>query len=298
MQLSKTQKEDLAKIAIEAVKDCQEILKQYKDVPLKKQHKDKGHSRASSVVTEVDFLCQKKILSHLKPTLSTFDLGLLTEEAEDDKSRLIKDYFWCIDPLDGTLPFTEGASGYAVSIALIARNGISHIGVVLDPGKEALYHAILDGGAFCNQKPLLRGKKEKPKHLSLMVDRSLVERDFYHQVIGKILDISQKLDYKAPMKITQHGAAVMNALWALEEGGLYFKLPKKEEGGGSFWDFAATCCLYKECGLFVTDFFGAPLLFNQKETTFMNQKGVLYAADKKLAEALLQENWHEFIPKS
>ena len=48
---------------------------------------------------------------------------VLTEETEDDGGRLRADYFWCVDPLDGTLPFIEGRPGSAVSIALIARDG-------------------------------------------------------------------------------------------------------------------------------------------------------------------------------
>ena len=54
-----------------------------------------------------------------------YDLALLTEELEDDGSRHVKDYFWCIDPIDGTLPFTQKKPGYGVSIALVARDGAS-----------------------------------------------------------------------------------------------------------------------------------------------------------------------------
>ena len=51
----------------------------------------------------------------------TYDLALLTEESEDDRSCFEKDYFWCIDPLDGTLPFTRNEAGYSVSIGLVAE---------------------------------------------------------------------------------------------------------------------------------------------------------------------------------
>ena len=52
-----------------------------------------------------------------------YDFGILTEETPDNGSRLVKDYFWCVDPLDGTLPFTEGTPGYSVSIALVSKSG-------------------------------------------------------------------------------------------------------------------------------------------------------------------------------
>jgi fructose-1,6-bisphosphatase/inositol monophosphatase family enzyme len=64
---------------------------------------------------------QAAVLEVLAPTFKAYDLGLLTEELADDGSRFEKDYFWSIDPLDGTLPFTQGKPGYAVSIALVRR---------------------------------------------------------------------------------------------------------------------------------------------------------------------------------
>ncbi len=56
-----------------------------------------------------------------------------------------------------------------------------------------------------------------------------------------------------------------------------FKFPKKESGGGSIWDFAATACIYQELVLPATNFEGGRLDLNRKEGTFMNQEGVFYA---------------------
>jgi fructose-1,6-bisphosphatase/inositol monophosphatase family enzyme len=55
------------------------------------------------------------------------------------------------------------------------------------------------------------------------------------------------------------------------------KLPKKENGGGSIWDFAATACIYQELGLPATNFEGGRLDLNRKDSTFMNKEGVFYA---------------------
>ena len=71
------------------------------------KNKPSGSSRASQIVTEVDLMSQEMILKHIHPTCEEYDLGLLIEESNDDLSRFEKDYFWCIDPLDGTLPFVE-----------------------------------------------------------------------------------------------------------------------------------------------------------------------------------------------
>ena len=87
-------------------------------------------------------------MKHLLPTCKTYNLGLLTEEQEDDNSRFDKDFFWCIDPIDGTLAFIKKQAGFSVSIALIAKDGTPQIGVVYDPTKDNLYYAIKDNGVF------------------------------------------------------------------------------------------------------------------------------------------------------
>jgi myo-inositol-1(or 4)-monophosphatase len=108
--------------------------------------KNGGASLAAQVVTEVDHLSQDIILKTLHPSCLIYDLALLSEESPDDNQRLQKDYFWCIDPLDGTLPFIESVPGYSVSIALVSREGQSMLGVVYDPVTQTLYHAIQGQG--------------------------------------------------------------------------------------------------------------------------------------------------------
>ena len=72
--------------------------------------------------------------------------------------------------------------------------------------------------------------------------------------------------------------AVLNGIFVLENGpACMLKFPKKENGGGSIWDFAATACIYHELGLAATNFEGERLDLNRKDGTFMNQEGVFFA---------------------
>jgi len=111
----------LTNIAIQAAQKAGERISEQAGKQIAVQYKTGGTSLASQVVTEIDGLSQEIILQTLKPLTDTYDLGLLTEEQADDKSRCEKEFFWCIDPLDGTLPFIEQKHGYAVSIALISK---------------------------------------------------------------------------------------------------------------------------------------------------------------------------------
>ena len=77
---------------------------------------------------------------------------LVSESPPDNLSRFEKDYFWCIDPLDGTLSFVGQQPGYSVSIALVSREGSSCLGVVYDPLTQTLYSAVKGLGTFRNEK--------------------------------------------------------------------------------------------------------------------------------------------------
>lgn len=279
MNLSKSDITVLLEGAIAAAKAAGEYISLASNQPIKVDKKVGGESLASQVVTAVDKKSQDIILSQLFPLSQKYDLGLLTEELEDDKSRLIKDYFWCIDPLDGTLPFTEGVSGYAVSIALVSKKVVPVMGVVYDPYQHNLYSGTLGGGAFKNGQPWqIEATSEA---LTFITDRSFLTHPLFPEVNSKLQELGMA-------NTLQHGGAVMNALWVAEQQpACYFKYPKKTAGGGSFWDYAATACILQEVGIFVTDIYGDPLQLNNAASTFLNQKGIAIFSDKSLRQTLM-----------
>jgi len=255
-------------------------------------HKDGGSSAASQVVTDVDYKSQEIILVHLNKTLADYDLALLTEETPDNGSRLEKDYFWCVDPLDGTLPFVEAVPGYAVSIGLVSKDGIAQIGIVYDPVEDTLYHGVKGGGAFKNGNPWQVTKeadKERDKdEFTFITSRSFLEQPRYHACIETLTSLIKAED-NTKLNIIHTQGAVMNALSVWNKApGIYFKLPKPELGGGSLWDFAATACIMEETGAFISDIYGNPLNLNQAHSLFMNERGIIYAPDKIWQEKIIK----------
>lgn len=249
-----------------------------------------GSSLASQVVTEVDLISQKIILECLAPTLETYDLGLLSEESVDDASRFEKDYFWCIDPLDGTLPFIEETPGYAVSIALISKKGIPQIGVIFDPTTNNLYSAVIGNGLKKNGQKWhpLSHPNDTTQPLRLITDRSFFNYKHAKSIVDGLSSISKQLGYNG-FTVQALGGAVMNACWALEKGtSCYFKFPKKRAGGGCLWDYAATTALYTEAGAIACNMSGDALDLNRADSTFMNHKGALFATNKELAGLILK----------
>ena len=266
------------------------------------QQKIAGNTQASQIVSEVDFACEKLILDTLKPTFNQYDLGLLTEERQDDGSRFVKDYFWCIDPLDGTLAFTQSKSGYAVSIALVSKSGDSIIGVVYDPVTQTLYSAIKGKGVLRSEK---KRSLESTLSDNLLLDGSLKRNSSISPFENAILTLASDNSFSShhfvksiisefgfsEMQSLPQGGAVMNACWVLENSpAIYFKLSKSEEGGGSIWDFAATNLFFSELKLVVSDANGDPLQLNPQGSTFMNLRGVVFSTDQNLAASIIRFN--------
>jgi len=266
----------LTEIAIKAARSAGEVVQKYMNDDIEvENNKEGGSNYASQVVTAVDRECEDVILSYLLPSCEEFNLALLTEETEDDGSRFEKDFFWCIDPIDGTLNFINNEPGFSVSIALIANDGTPYIGVVFDPNTNTLYHATKGNGVFKNGFPweIQNGND----NLTYVTDKKLKDTprlpEMETLLKGYVIEFGLK-----EFKEMSGGASVMNAIRVLENGpACMIKFPKKELGGGSIWDFAATACIFQELGLSATNFEGGRLDLNRKEDTFMNQDGVFYA---------------------
>jgi len=292
MILSVQELEELCQIAISAAMQAGGLIAkralEIGAVSLKPGRK----SLASQVVTEVDILSQEYIVAALLPTCDRYDLALLAEESVDDRKRLEKDNFWCIDPLDGTLPFVQGAPGYSVSIGLVSRLGVPQIGVVYDPVTQTLYHAIRGIGSFRNGIPWKVAKPSVTQvgHLSFFTDQSLLLHPLYATLAKEFERIALELGCNG-VHFTAHGGGVLNACWVLENSpACYFKFVNVKGGGGCLWDYAATACLFAEAGGVACDLDGATLDLNRPDSTFMNHRGVVFASDREIVQRVIALN--------
>jgi myo-inositol-1(or 4)-monophosphatase len=104
----------------------------------------------SSIVTQVDFLCDKVITDLISERYP--DHNLLSEECGlvNHNSK----YTWVIDPLDGTSNFAAGISWFGVLIALF-ENDLPVLAGAYLPVDDLLYIAEDGKGAFVNSKKLI-----------------------------------------------------------------------------------------------------------------------------------------------
>ena len=248
------------------------------------QYKAAGSSAASQLVTEVDYHCEAIIFQHLEESCAQWNIAFVGEESAGHatEDRLSKPYFWCIDPLDGTLPFVEGRPGYAVSIALVAQSGDPLIGVVYDPHTQTLIHAI-NGQGVVRDNTTVFAQRAEVSRLRVLADMSFAQhREF--AALESIIDACSRRMQLDGFDLVYGNGAVKNACQVLEfPAACYFKLPKTEEGGGSIWDFAATACIAKEAGAWVSDIHGQTLDLNRRDSSFMNHQGVMFASCDAIA---------------
>ncbi|WMJ74344.1 inositol monophosphatase family protein [Cytophagaceae bacterium ABcell3] len=289
MMLTSHNLEQLSQQAIKAAQKAAKIINEYANKEVKVESKTGGENLASQIVTVADRLSQEVILEELQSTFQTYNLGLLTEESEDDHSRFTKEYFWCIDPLDGTLPFTEKKKGYSVSIALISKTGIPQIGVVFNPVNNKVLHAVRGVGVYENGQPVkMQDLKKTNRSFTLIIDKSFRK----HRLFQKTKAFFENLSSEQELRIIDTGGAVLNACWVLENNpACYVKFPKKATGGGSLWDFAATTCIFNELDAIVCNLDNQALNLNQA-STFMNKQGVLFCTSPSISKAV-QDFYHE-----
>lgn len=289
MNLDASHLKQLHDIACNVAKQAGALISEYAQSDVQVNLKDTGGSLATQVVTEVDHKCDALIREGLSQSTTDFDLALLTEETEDDGSRLEKDYFWCVDPLDGTLAFTRKVHGYSVAISLISKQGEPVIGVVFDPISKALYSAIKAQGAFLNGlawNPLdepASAEQGSAKTLTVQLDCSFTESEAFASAWPKVEQWASEHGFTRVERYSDAGG-VMSAIAVLLGGpATYFKPPRVKTGGGSAWDFAATACIFSELGAYAKDFSGKDFFFNPPGSTYMHHCGVMFASNHEIA---------------
>ncbi|MDQ8203118.1 inositol monophosphatase family protein [Pelagicoccus sp. SDUM812003] len=271
--------------AVEAAKKAAKIIVEKRSNELQVLSKEGGDTLASQVVTEVDRLAQSAILDTLRPCLKELDLGLLAEESSDDGSRFSKDAFLCIDPLDGTLPYIKGTGGFAVSIAIVRRDGTPLYGLVLEPLTGKRYQAISGMGIRRDAKPW-NPPTASGSSFHFYGDCSFIDQPDSTRILDTVANELSQLGYTSFEKDFQSGG-VMSACHVMENApACYFKFPKEQPGGGSPWDFAATACLFHEANRVATDIHGDPLDLNRRDSIFMNHRGILFATDENIAHCI------------
>ena len=97
-------------------------------------------------LTEADKKANDIIIKLLKTDFPGY--AILSEESENDQSRMDNELCFIVDPLDGTKEFIKRNGQFTVNIAL-SHNNKSVLGVIYAPVTKELYFAAENYGAYC-----------------------------------------------------------------------------------------------------------------------------------------------------
>lgn len=198
-----------------------------------------------SPLTQADLAANKIIVEGIKSAYA--EHGILTEESEDDQSRLGKELVWIVDPLDGTKEFISRNGEFTVNIALV-KNNRPIIGVIYAPAVDDLYFAEAGGGSWLNGKRINISNRNRISQMTLARSRSHASQ--------QIIKISK--EFKDTIAA---GSSLKGCLVAKGEADVYMRLGPVHE-----WDICAMDVVVNEAGGILTDIEGNELRYNKKQT--------------------------------
>ena len=178
------------------------------------------------------------------------------------------EYFWLVDPLDGTKEFISGGTDFTVNIALIHK-GEPVLGVVYAPATGTGYAGYGPGTALRWSEESGRDKPitvRQPPKQGLTVVASVRHGD--QQRLDKFLE-----DYKIE-KVIKRGSSLKICVVAEGKADLYPRF-----GPTCEWDTAAGDAVLRAAGGFMTDLEGNPLHYGGRDPKFLNPEFIASAFD-------------------
>jgi len=238
----------LLPLAIRAAENAsEEILKVY--------HSDDFQAEAkgdSSPLTLADRNAHKSIVSILQSS----NLPILSEEGKAIlySERKKWEFFWMVDPLDGTKEFIKRNDEFTVNIALIHK-GHPVLGVVAVPVTGDVYYAVEKRGATLKRKGKeMQLPRRAPVDMSRKGLRVVASRSHMNPETQDFID---KLTGAA---LVSAGSSLKFMLLAENKADVYPRYAPTME-----WDTAAAHAIVVETGLRVLEYGSErPLVYNKQ----------------------------------
>jgi myo-inositol-1(or 4)-monophosphatase len=239
-----------------AVREAGVIARNFFRGPLRQWTKGQG----DSPVTEADIAANDLLRERL---VAPGD-GWLSEESENDPSRLEARRVWVVDPIDGTRAFIAGREDWSVAAALVT-DGRPVVAAVYAPATEEMFVAVWGGGALRNGIPIRASagagidgaRVGGPKR---MLDR-IAARGAPIAIMPRVHSLALRLARVAQGELDAAAAG----------------------GNGHDWDLAAADLLVHEAGGMLTALDGKALIYNRPEPVH----GVLIAAGRGRHSAMI-----------
>ena len=216
---------DIENIALKAGEAIMEIYK--KDFQV--EYKDDKSPLTEADTKSNDIICQA--LEKLYP-----EIPMLSEENKEVAYEDRKDweYYWCIDPIDGTKEFIKKNDEFTVNIALMHKD-TPVLGVVYAPAIDKMYIAKKGEGSFLNGEKLpLQTNKNKKEKLYVVASKSHLSDETQAFI--------DNLETKEVVQVSK-GSSLKLCMVAEGSADVYPRIAPTME-----WDTAAADAIVREAG--------------------------------------------------
>jgi myo-inositol-1(or 4)-monophosphatase len=221
-----------------AVKEAGAVALSFYKTQMRKWTKGEG----DSPVTEADIAANDVLHAHL---LRPGD-GWLSEESENDPTRIGARRVWVIDPIDGTRAFIAGREDWTISAALV-EDGRPTVAAVFAPVTNEMFTATVGNGAVRNDQPMAASEGSGLDGAKLGGPKRIL--DWLTQRHPKL--VAMPRIHSLALRIVRVATGELDAAIA--------------GGSGHDWDLAAADLLVHEAGGAITGLDGKPLIYNKPE---------------------------------
>jgi len=217
--------QDVVTIAKEAGSAIMQIYK--KDFAVEYKHDDSPLTIADKKAND--------IIEYGLNQLSV-NFPILSEEGKDIayEDRKYYEYFWLVDPLDGTKEFVKKNGEFTVNIALIHKD-TPVLGVVYAPALNVCYWAKQGDGAFKDEKKLPLKTEHQRNTYKIVSSRSHMSQETQAFI--------NAIDTHKEKELVSVGSSLKICLVAEGEADIYPRLGPTME-----WDTGASHAIADEAG--------------------------------------------------
>jgi myo-inositol-1(or 4)-monophosphatase len=171
--------------------------------------------------------------------------GWLSEENEDDDSRLTRSTVFVVDPIDGTRAFIAGKETWCVSIAVV-HEGLPVAGVLVAPALGEEYQAHVGGPAFKNGLPISVSTDGESHDVRLALSEESLAR--------------LKAPYRNRVQRHAHVPSLAYRIAMIADGRIDGTIVQKNSHD---WDLAAADLILRRAGGRLTGLDGVSLSYNR-----------------------------------
>lgn len=219
----------LLKLAQDIAENAIRVFK--KDVT-KYRGVEKNLARDVKVMADksLEAIIVKRLIKESPYPILTEESGFLGNKGKNSN------YYWIVDPLDGSFNFSRGIPISCISIALWIRME-PLLGIVYDFNRDETFSGLVGEGAWLNKEPIMISKTSR-KSNAVLCTGFPVSTNFSQQ---SLLDFVE--DIKKYKKIRLFGSAALSLAYvACGRADIY------SENNIKVWDVAAGIALVKAAG--------------------------------------------------